>query len=147
MGPFTILIAGIGVVLVCIIVFRLHAFLSLVLAALVVGMLTSPETLYDFGINNGMLEAEAKTFSTQLLGKRLAIAFGNTCGKIGILIAMASVIGVSLLKSGAAERLVRSLMNLFGKKNTSFAFLTGTFTLVHQARNIAPLILVPAKGR
>ena len=35
---------------------------------------------------------------------RITAAFGTTCGKIGILIAMACVIGRCLLASGAAER-------------------------------------------
>ena len=64
-----------------------------------------------------------------LLGKRLSAAFGNTAGKIGILIALASVIGTTLMRSGGAERIIRSLLNLVGKKNASLAFLSSSFTL------------------
>ena len=65
----------------------------------------------------------------EMIGKRLATAFGNTAGRIGILIALASIIGTSVMKSGGAERIIRSLLKLFGVKNASFAFLAGSFTL------------------
>jgi len=111
------------------IVLRLHAVISLLLAALVTGLLTTPEILYDYAIHKGMSESEAGDLAQQLIGKRLSTAFGNTAGKIGILIALASVIGTSLMKSGGAERIIRSLLGLFGKKNASLAFLSGSFAL------------------
>ena len=129
MNPIVILLLGLAVVLFCIIVLRLHAFVSLLLGALVVGVCTSPAMLYEYAISTGMSEDAATTYSNQLLGKRLAGAFGNTCAKVGILIAMASIIGTALLKSGGAERIVRGAMSLFGKKNAPGAFLSGSFIL------------------
>ena len=87
MDPILIILIGTIVVLFCIIVLKLHAVISLLSAALVTGLLTSPELIFDFGIHSGMSEQEALSLSTVALGKRLAIAFGNTSGKIGILIA------------------------------------------------------------
>jgi GntP family gluconate:H+ symporter len=129
LDPIVIILIGVGVVLFCIIVLRLHAVISLLLAALVTGLLTTPDVLYEYGIHSGMSESEAVSMSHQLIGKRLSTAFGNTAGKIGILIALASVIGTSLMKSGGAERIIRSLLGLFGKKNASLAFLSGSFIL------------------
>ncbi len=129
MDPILIILIGTAVVLFCIIVLKLHAVISLILAALVTGILTSPDLIFDFAIHSGMSEQEATSLSTVALGKRLAIAFGNTSGKIGILIALASIIGTALMRSGGAERIIRSLLGVFGKKNTSLAFLTGSFTL------------------
>jgi len=129
LDPFIIIFIGIAVVLFCIIVLKLHAVISLLLAALVTGLLTTPELIYDFAIQKGMSEQAAQSIAHQVIGKRLATAFGNTAGRIGILIALASIIGTSLMKSGGAERIIRSLLKLFGKKNASFAFLTGSFTL------------------
>jgi len=128
-NPILILLIGTAVVLFCIIVLKLHAVVSLLFAALVTGFLTSPELVYNYAIHSAMSEQEAQSLSTLAIGKRLADAFGNTSGKIGILIALASVIGTSLMRSGAAERIVRSLLDLFGKKNSSLAMLTGSFTL------------------
>lgn len=129
MDPIVIILIGAAIVLFCIIVLKLHAVVSLLLAALVTALLTSPELITNFALHSGMTAEEASELSNLPVGKRLAIAFGNTSGKIGVLIALASIIGTSLMKSGGAERIIRNLLNLFGKKNTSLAFLTGSFTL------------------
>jgi GntP family gluconate:H+ symporter len=63
------------------------------------------------------------------VGKRVADGFGRTCAKIGILIAMASIIGKFLLESGAAERIVRSLLKWLGEKRAPGAFLGSGFLL------------------
>ncbi|WNH12681.1 GntP family permease [Thalassobellus suaedae] len=129
MDPILIILIGTAVVLFCIIVLRVHAVVSLLFAALITALLTSSELIYNFALNSGMSEQEALSFSKISLGKRLGVAFGNTSGKIGILIALASVIGTSLMRSGGAERIVRSLLKLFGKKNSSLALLFSSFTL------------------
>jgi len=129
MDPILIILIGTIVVLFCIIVLKLHAVISLLFAALITGLLTGPDLIYGFAIHSGISEQEAQSMSNLGIGKRLATAFGNTSGKIGILIAFASIIGTSLMKSGGAERIVRSLLSLFGKKNSSLALLSGSFTL------------------
>ncbi|MEZ4994054.1 MAG: GntP family permease [Saprospiraceae bacterium] len=129
MDPILIVLTGIAVVLFCIIVLRLHAFIALLFAALITGLLTADIHIYDFAIGKGMSDAQARAMSTQLIGKRLSTAFGNTAGKIGILIALASIIGTALMRSGGAERIIRSFLNLIGKKRASLAFLSGSFTL------------------
>ncbi len=129
MDSIFIVLTGIAVVLFSIIVLRFHALISLLLAAFVTGILTSQSQLYEFAINANMSEEAAKTFINRSIGSRLAVAFGNTTGNVGIMIAFASIIGTALMKSGAAERIIRSLLNAVGKKNTSLAFLTSSFTL------------------
>ena len=129
MDPIVIILIGTAVVLFCIIVLKLHAVISLLFAALVTGLLTSPDLILNYAIHSGLSDLETQSLSNLGIGRRLAQAFGNTSGKIGILIALASIIGVSLMRSGAAERIVRSLLGLFGKKNASLAFLTGSVTL------------------
>jgi gluconate:H+ symporter, GntP family len=129
MDPILIILAGTAVVLFCIIVLKLHAVISLLIAAMVTGLLTSPELIYNYAVHSGISEQEAQSMSNLGIGTRVAMAFGNTSGKIGILIAFASIIGTSLMKSGGAERIVRGLLQLFGKKNTSLALLSGSFTL------------------
>ena len=129
MDSLLIVLAGLAVVLISIIILRLHAVIALLLAALVTGLLTSETLIYEFAIGKGLSESVAQTMAGQTLGKRLSTAFGNTAGKIGILIALASVIGTALMRSGGAERIIRSLIKLTGKKNPSLAFLTGSFVL------------------
>lgn len=129
MSSIFIILIGAAVVLFCIIRLKLHAAISLLLAALITALLTSPEMIMAFAQSNGMSDAEALAFSKISIGKRLANAFGNTSAKIGILIALASVIGTALMRSGGAERIIRGLLNLFGKKNSGIALLSGSFTL------------------
>ena len=50
------------------------------------------------------LQHAAGIESHRTVGARVAIGFGDTCLKIGILIAMAAIIGKCLLDSGAAEQ-------------------------------------------
>lgn len=129
MDPLYIILIGTAAVLFCIIRLKLHAAVALLLAALVTALLTSNDQILAYAIHQGMNEAQAESLANLSLGKRLASAFGSTSGKVGILIALASVIGTALMRSGGAERIVRGLLSLFGKKNTSLAFLTGSFTL------------------
>lgn len=74
----------------------------------------------------GSTEAAQKLIALPV-GVRIANEFGSTCGKIGILIAMASIIGKTMLESGAAEKIVRSMLRLTGIKNAPFSFLTSSF--------------------
>ena len=124
-----IILSGALVVIFCIIRLKLHAAISLLIAALVTALLTPPELIISFAQQAGMSDAEALAFSNIPIGKRIANGFGNTSAKIGILIALASVIGAALMRSGGAERIIRGLLSLFGKKNSSMALLSGSFTL------------------
>jgi GntP family gluconate:H+ symporter len=60
---------------------------------------------------------------------RVVNAFGDTAAKIAILIAMASIIGKCLLDSGAADRIVRSALKLFGERAAPLSFVVSGFTL------------------
>ncbi|QDU35819.1 Low-affinity gluconate transporter [Maioricimonas rarisocia] len=65
----------------------------------------------------------------QTIGGRVAEGFGNTCMKIGILIAMAGIIGKCLLDSGAADRIVRTALRWFGEPGAPVAFMSSGFLL------------------
>jgi len=108
MDPLLLLAIGTLVVVSGILVLRLHAFLALFLAALVVAWLTP---------------------SPVSVGERLAAGFGKTCGEIGLLIALASIIGKALLDSGAADRIVRSTLRLLGEEHAPLALLAAGFIL------------------
>ncbi|MBL7740846.1 MAG: GntP family permease [Chitinophagaceae bacterium] len=129
MSPFLIVAIGIFVVLFCIIKLRLHVLISLLFAALITGILCSQDQLYQFAAHSGMAPADAVKFSGQSIGTRLSNAFGSTAAKIGILVIFASIVGSALIKSGGAERIIRSLMNGVGEKKAGVAFLSGSFSL------------------
>lgn len=82
----------------------------------------------DRSIDRAQWESTAKA-AQQLSINRVASAFGSTCGSIGIVIAMASIIGKCLLESGAADRIIRSLLGLLGEARAALAFVLGGFAL------------------
>ncbi len=110
MNPLWILVIGIATVLLLILVFRVHAFLALIVAAMLVGLL-SGEVAMDQKI---ALVAET---------------FGVVAGKIGIVIALAAIIGKCLMDSGAADRIVRSFMGVLGEKRAHLALLLSGYVL------------------
>ena len=124
-----ILFVGIVIVMGGIIGLKLHPFLALLFGALVVAIMTPAAAIQQYALGKGMAQAAALQMSQKGVGERVALEFGNTCGKLGILIAMAAVIGRCLLESGAAERIVRSMLKLTGKEKAPIAFLVSSFFL------------------
>ncbi|MGZ0169723.1 MAG: GntP family permease [Planctomycetales bacterium] len=60
---------------------------------------------------------------------RVALAFGGTCGGIGIVIALAAVIGTCMMDSGAADRIVRAFMKLLGEERAPWALMGSGYVL------------------
>ena len=129
MNPVWILLIGMLVVIGGVLLLRMHAFLALLLGALVVSALPPTPAIEQVALQKGMDRAEARQFSERSLGERVANGFGRTCGQIGIIIAMASIIGTCLLESGAADRIVRSALRMFGEKQAPLGFLGSGFLL------------------
>ena len=129
MTPLLLLATGIAVVIGGIVILRLHAALALLLAAITVGVFTPAESVISYAKDTGKTEEAAQKLAEIPIGKRIANGFGATCGKIGILIAMAAIIGKCLLDSGGADRIVRSTLRLVGEKRAPIAFLGSGFTL------------------
>ncbi len=202
---FVVVLAGIATVVASILVWKLHAFLALVLGALVVGLLTPAAAIENHFVETKAARvvavdgagitlerspaaypegsqwlvlrrsdqdgryatiatassrpagkqvlvafnaayspdsrrsgdllvapadlAAARKSATENLGSRLAMAFGSMAGQIGILIALASVIGKCLLDSGAADRIVRTMLRWFGERGAPLAFILSGFLL------------------
>ena len=107
--PLLVLAAGIVTVLGLILGARVNAFLALLSAALVVSLMGPGE-----------------------LGSRIsrvAQAFGDTAGAIGIVIALAAIIGATMMKSGAADRIVRWFAQLIGEQRAPWVLLGSGYTL------------------
>ncbi|MFN9911262.1 MAG: GntP family permease, partial [Pirellulaceae bacterium] len=60
---------------------------------------------------------------------RVASDFGKSCGGIGIVIAMATIIGKCMLDSGAADRVVKAFSNVLGEKRAPQSLLGSAFLL------------------
>ena len=109
--------------------FFLMPFFALLLGALTVGLLSGPENLKLFAASRSLDPGATAAILGQSAGERIARAFGNTIGRVGILIAMASIIADCLFKSGGADKIIRKLLRWFGLRNAPLAFLSGSFTL------------------
>ena len=127
MEPITIILIGMLVVIGGIIGFKMHPFFALILGAFAVALLTPGSAIEQYEIDNGATLEAARKMSLIGIGTRVASAFGSTCGKVGIIVAMAAVIGKCMLESGAAEKIVRSILRLFGLKNTPVALIITSF--------------------
>jgi GntP family gluconate:H+ symporter len=126
-----LVLAGLGIVLVAtsIVVLRLDAFLALVLTALIVGALTPAATLERQVLARGGTTDEARAAATQSTGERVARAFGRTAGNVGVMIALAAVIGRAMLESGAADRIIRTALQVVGERLAPIGFSVAGFVL------------------
>jgi GntP family gluconate:H+ symporter len=111
MSPLVILCAALVIVIGGVLVFRLHPFVILIVAAFAVAILTPTA-------------ADAPS-----AGQRVAEGFGKTSLDIGIVIAMASILGTCLSAAGGARRIVVSIQHLVGERRTPLALLLAGFVL------------------
>ncbi len=109
MHPYYIVAIGILTVLGLIILLRINAFIALISAALVVSFLAP-----------GPINEKVA---------RVAVAFGESAGKIGLVIGFAAVIGEAMMLSGAADRIVHAFLRLLGAQRASLALMSSGFVL------------------
>ncbi len=125
--PFWILGAGVVFVILSIVKFRLHPFLGLTLGAVLVGLIT-PELPELTKVNGFWKDQEGASHLIQAINWAMA-GFGTLVGKIGFVIAMAAVIGTCMMESGAADKIVRRLMDKLGEERAAWAMLISGFVL------------------
>ena len=109
MNPVVILIIGVVLLIGMILVLRLNAFVALIISAMVISLLSPGD------------------FADKIA--RVGKAFGGVAGSIGIVIAMAAIIGKCMMDSGAADRIVRSFLKLLGEKRAPTALMLSGFVL------------------
>ena len=107
--PMFTLAVGVATVLGLIILLKVNAFIALISAAIIVSLMSPGATADKIS--------------------RVASAFGGAAGNIGIVIAMAAVIGKCMLDSGAADRIVRAFLKLLGEKGAPVALMGSGFVL------------------
>ncbi len=108
--PFAVLILGIAAVVLMITVVRLHAFIALMVAAILVGLISTD--LPDIG--RSWIVTAVELPMTE---------FGSMAGKIAWVIALAAIIGTAMMESGAADRIVQGLINSLGEKRVGIALM------------------------
>jgi len=125
------------VVLGSILILRMHAFLTLLLAGMLVASLTGEASLVRHAEQQAAKlkltdEVQAQyvdSFVGTAAATRLTTAFGEMAGKIGILIALASVIGQCLLESRAAAAIVDRMLRVTGPRFAPEAMAASSFVI------------------
>ena len=122
--PFVVLIASVIFIIVGISVIRWHPFIALILAALLAGIMASFYPESTVGPDGNVVI----TSLGDVIGLVTA-GFGKTAGGVAISIGLAAIIGMALMESGAADKVVRRFLAAFGEKNAGFALLLSTYIL------------------
>ncbi len=117
--PFATLGICVAAIIVLITRLRVHPFLALVGVAILAGLLAPRGSLPGEPAKSHWVQAVEVTASE----------LGVVCGKIGIVIALASIIGVCVMESGAADKVVRRFIAAFGERHVGLALVTAGFLL------------------
>jgi gluconate:H+ symporter, GntP family len=117
--PFLILLISVALIVVLITVFRVHAFVALILAGITAGFLTPAGTLPGGEGKNHFVHAVELTM----------VGLGGTAGEIAVVVALAAIIGMCLMESGAADKVVRRFLAVFGEKRSGVAILVASYVL------------------
>lgn len=127
--PFVILVVSVAFIIVAITKLRLHAFLALILAAFLAGFMTSEFKPEQISRLPAMMREDAKQNSLVAAVELTAVEFGSAAGTIALSIGLASIIGMCLMESGGADKVVRRFLGVFGEKRAGLALLASTYIL------------------
>lgn len=122
--PLAIVIAGILLLFVLIVRFKLNAFLAFIIVSLLVGV------------------AEGMDFLKTI--QSIQTGIGNTLGYLILILGLGAMLGKLVADSGAAQRITMQLVNKFGKKNIQWAVvLTGFIVGIPMFYTVGFVILIP----
>jgi len=120
--PFVVLAVTVAFVIGAVLLLRLHPFLALVTAALLAG-----------GMADGLPPDPRQPDKGQLVRavELTTEGLGRTAGGVAIAIAMATVIGMALTESGAADKVVRRFLAVSGPRpgGIALAIVIATYLL------------------
>ena len=122
--PLVVITLGILLLFLLILVVRLNAFIAFILVGLAIGMGQGMEL-------NAIVESIEK-------------GIGNTLGFLVMILGLGAMLGKLVAESGAAQKITKGLIQLFGVKNTRMAvMLTGFIVGVTMFYSVGFVILVP----
>ncbi len=122
--PLIIIIAGIIFLFILISVYRISAFLALLITSFAVGLLNSMEPL--------------------IILQSITSGLGSTMGSLALIIIFGAMLGKLLEESGAAYRITSRLVDLFGIGKIQIAIMiTGFLVGLPMIYNAGFLVLIP----
>lgn len=106
-GERMLLGLGIGIILLVLLVLKtkIHAFLALIMSAVIIG-LVGGMPIVNVTLENGKTLGIINSITT---------GFGGTLGSIGIIIGFGVMMGQIFERTGAARRMAQTFLGLFGK--------------------------------
>ncbi|PKR85724.1 gluconate:H+ symporter [Heyndrickxia camelliae] len=107
--PIIALALGIVILFILVIVFKLNAFLSLMISAICVGLI------------QGMAPLEIVT--------SIETGLGGTLGHLAIIIGLGAIFGKIISEGGGANRIASTLIKMFGEKRVDWAICIASFLL------------------
>ncbi|NYF24368.1 gluconate:H+ symporter [Sporosarcina sp. JAI121] len=107
--PLIALALGIIILFILIIVFKLNAFLSLIISAIFVGLFQGMEPLE--------------------IVKSIESGLGSTLGHLAIIIGLGAILGKLISEGGGANRIATTLIKVFGEKRVDWAICLASFIL------------------
>lgn len=120
---FLAFIISLAVIILTVVKFKLHPFLSLIIGALLMGFLSNMDP-------------------AEIMGE-ICSGFGSTMTDVGILIILGVILGELLHNSGATRNIAEKLLKLFGIKNTPMAMnITGYLICIPVFFDAAFVILI-----
>jgi gluconate:H+ symporter, GntP family len=127
--PFAVLAISVAFIIFAITRLRMHAFLALILAAFLAGFLTKDFAPAAIDRLPAAMRADGKANSWVTAVELTAVEFGGAAGSIAISIGLAAIIGLCLMESGGADKVVRRFLAAFGEKRAALALLAATYFL------------------
>ncbi|TQR12799.1 gluconate:H+ symporter [Psychrobacillus soli] len=122
--PIVSICIGVALLLLLMIVFKLNAFISLILVSLVVGIL------------EGMSPIEAMS--------SVQGGLGGTLGSLTMIIIFGAILGKLMTDSGGAQRIAMTLIHAFGKKRVQLAaVLTASVVGIALFFETGVVVLIP----
>lgn len=122
--PIMIVVAGLILLMLLILVFKINSFLSFIITSLIVGVTEG------MPIDKAVLSIEA--------------GVGSTLGLIVIIIGFGAMLGKIVAESGAAQKITTSIIDVFGVKRIQLAvMLTGFIIGVPLFYDVGFVILIP----
>lgn len=116
-------VVSLAVIILTVVIFKLHPFLSLIIGALVMGLMSgmAPITIME----------------------KISAGFGGTMENTGILIILGVILGELLHNSGATKNIANIMLKFFGVQNTPLAInITGYLICIPVFFDAAFVILI-----
>lgn len=122
--PILIVLMGVLILLLLIIVFRIHAFIALILVALLIGAAQgTPINEVMTSIKNGV---------------------GSTLGVLALILGFGAMLGGLIESSGAAQQITDRLIQAFGEKRITWALVLAGFIIgVPMFYTVAFVMIIP----